>query len=261
MTPAKARKSRIHQPKTIPKLYPLFKAAQFASIPPVRGTILTYLQNSFEVRSASNHTRRAHIKGQEMRANKKEIEIFYKTHNLSIKEVATHYKIPYRTLAHWVKQEGWESASAIKNITHHRQSFIQDHSDKVLDIAQVKMKKQIKENLGDVSELDSVILDNLLQSSTDEILLKAMNLNYIQKNITLCAVLAKSQLLNLTQSPLAQDPKNAPIVITCAEKVAKIFSDMKLQLYGKDAQISNDNAKSYENMSTQELEALINALD
>lgn len=196
-----------------------------------------------------------------MRANKKEIEIFYKTHNLSIKEVAAHYKIPYRTLAHWVKQEGWESASAIKNITHHRQSLIQDHSDKVLDIAQVKMKKQIRENLGDVSELDSVILDNLLQSSTDEILLKAMNLNYIQKNITLCAVLAKSQLLNLTQSPLAQDPKNAPIVITCAEKVAKIFSDMKLQLYGKDTQISNDNAKSYENMSTQELEALINALD
>lgn len=196
-----------------------------------------------------------------MRANKKEIEIFYKTHNLSIKEVAQHYDIPYRTLAHWVKKEGWESASAIQNITHHRQSLVQDHSDKVLDITQVKMKKQIRENLGDVSELDSVILDNLLQSSTDEILLKAMNLNFIQKNITLCAVLAKSHLITLSQSPLAQDPKNAPIVIACAEKVAKIFTDMKLQLYGKEVQIANQNTKNYEMMSNEELEALINALD
>lgn len=122
------------------------------------------------------------------------------------------------------------------------------------------MKNAIKERLGDVSDIDSVILDNLLQSSTDEILLKAMNINFIQKNITLCAVLAKSQLLNLIHSPLASDPKNAPIVISCAEKVSKIFTDMKLQLYGKEVQISSSNT-DFKNMSNEELEALINALD
>lgn len=195
-----------------------------------------------------------------MRANKKEIEIFYKTHNLSIKEVAAHYDVPYRTLAHWVKKEGWECASAIKDVKHHRSALVESHADKVLDIAQVKMKNEIRANLGDVSDLDSVILDNLLQSSTDEILLKAMNINFIQKNITLCAVLAKAQLLNLIHSPLASDPKNAPIVIGCAEKVSKIFTDMKLQLYGKEVQVSSSGT-DFKNMSNEELEAIINSLD
>lgn len=103
-----------------------------------------------------------------MHSNKNEIEIFYKTHNLSAKEVAKHFNIPYRTINHWIKKENWIMGVALQNIKINPLSTAQ--SDKIIDITQAKIKNQIKQNLGALAyEVDDLILKNLLDSSTDDI--------------------------------------------------------------------------------------------
>ncbi|STP13784.1 hypothetical protein [Helicobacter cinaedi] len=84
-----------------------------------------------------------------------------------------------------------------------------------------------------------------------------MSVNFIQKNIALCAILAKDHLLRLAHNDNG-DPKNSPIFIACAEKVAKIFADMKTQIYGKDTTLLQDQSVvEYEKLTLQELNALI----
>lgn len=190
-------------------------------------------------------------------SNKKEIEIFYKTHNMGIKDVAAHFGMSYRTLAHWVKTEGWVAGSAVQNLQSMASPVLNENMNEVIDVAKVKIKREIKQNLGIVvSEVDTMILDNLLESSTDEILTRAMSLNFIQKNIALSAIIAKDRLLRLVRS--SDDPKHDPIVIACAEKVAKIFGDMQGLIYGKNPMLQS--SENVEDLSLEEINKLLSEL-
>lgn len=192
--------------------------------------------------------------------NKKEIEIFYKTHDISLKDLARHFNVKYRTIAHWAQKEQWKRAECIKNITEIHSPVVEKNVNKIIDIAEVKIKNQIKQNLkGCFEGLDQLILDNLLQSSTDEILLKTMSANFIQKNIALCAVLAKSQLIEMVQNK--KDMRDNPVIIACAEKVAKIFADMKIQLYGRDPVSQEVKDNNYDDLTSAQLKLLINELE
>lgn len=196
-----------------------------------------------------------------MHSNKNEIEIFYKTHNLSAKEVAKHFNIPYRTINHWIKKESWIMGEALQNIKINPLSSAQ--SDKIIDITQAKIKNQIKQNLGALAyEVDDLILKNLLDSSTDDILLKTMTLNFIQKNMSLGAVIAKDALMKMISSPDLK-VKDSPMVIACAEKVVKIFSEIQANIYGKNINlVSGDNKhQELESLSTSQLAQLIKELE
>ena len=194
-------------------------------------------------------------------ANKNEIEIFYKTHSLSIKEVATHFNISYRTLAHWVKSEKWVAGSAVECAQKEVSvSVVQDSIDNVLDVTRSRLKMAIKNDLGEVAnKIDSLVLENLLESSTDEILARAMSLNFIQKNIALSAVIAKDRLLRLAQNTQG-DTRADPTIIACAEKVVSIFDKMQSAIYGRTP-LSVSQEKEVKDMSLQELNALLKELD
>lgn len=189
--------------------------------------------------------------------NKSEIEIFYKTHNMSIKEVAKHFNISYRTLAHWISVGKWKAGEAIENLQEPKNPIVKKGASEVLDIAKIKIKNEIRQNLGNiVSNIDNMILENLLEASTDEILTKTMSLNFIQKNIALSAIIAKDRLMRLVAT---DNPKNDPIIIACAEKVAKLFYDMQVSVYGKD--VINIQVDNVENLSLQEINKMLQELE
>ena len=192
-------------------------------------------------------------------ANKAEIRAYFETHNESPKEVASHFGISYRTLAHWVKQEGWERARALQGVRAEvvRDELLQKNLGSVMQTGASKIKRQIRANLGSLAgELDEMILNNLLDSSTDEILLQAMSSKFIQSNVALSTMIAKNELMALMQ---VKGGSGDPMVIACAEKVAKMFADMQVLLYGKEPAITKLEAwqNSLESMSEQELLALI----
>ena len=191
--------------------------------------------------------------------NKAEIKAYYESHDKSAKEVANIFRISYRTLAHWIKSEGWVKGGAIEaisvevindSLTNHRLSTFLGHKKQ-------QLKDQIASNLS-ANELDSMILNNLLESSTDELLLKAMNLNFINKNILLSAIIAKDELFRLVAHNKASGAKPDPMVIACAEKTARMFEGLKVSLYGRDAQVGAAQLENdYAKLSTDELLKLL----
>lgn len=189
--------------------------------------------------------------------NKAEIKAYYQTHDASAKEVAKIFNVAYRTLANWIAKEQWEKGSAIKSIqaevlsdslTNHRLSTF-------IGSKKQELKAQIASNLN-TQELDSMIVDNLLESSTDELLLKAMNLNFINKNILLSAMIAKDELLRLVAYNKGGKPD--PVIIACAEKTAKMFESLKISLYGREVTRERENIDNdFTKLSTQELLSMI----
>lgn len=189
--------------------------------------------------------------------NKDEIKVYYQTHDSSIKDTAAHFDIPYRTLAHWVKQEKWEKCKSIhiqdnKTLQNH---IVKSNINEVLEVAKIKVKKELKQQIGEV-HIDEITLNNVLDSSSDEILMKALGISFIDKSMAQSALLAKDELLKLNAQRL-ENPKGDPMFIACAEKVVKIFSDLKVSVYGKNINIQTQNTNDLENLSTDELLSMI----
>ncbi|WP_300692350.1 MULTISPECIES: hypothetical protein [Helicobacter] len=191
--------------------------------------------------------------------NKQEIKVYFETHNIEPKEVAKLYNIKYRTLMHWIKEEGWERGKALQNLssTQIQKNLVKTEICSALEVNQRRIKETIRQNLGDCAEsINALVLNNILDSSSEEILLQTMSANYIQKNIALSAIIAKDELMKMVR--LRREDKGDPMLIACAEKVNKIFIDMQNALYGKEIP-KEAVVNEYENLSTEELQKIIDA--
>lgn len=188
--------------------------------------------------------------------NKDEIKLYYQTHSASTKEVAQHFNVSYRTLAHWIKSEGWSKVEVLENSQTLKNELVQENIHSVLDIAKVKLKNEIRMQV-DTSNLDRDTLYNVLDSSANEMILKALGITFINANIAHAAVLAKDELLKYNTKRMHND-KPDPMFIACAEKVAKIFSDLKTSVYGKTINVENTQENEIEKMSTDELLRILN---
>lgn len=190
--------------------------------------------------------------------NKEEIKIYYKTHKESIREVAKRFDISYRTLAHWVKNEGWQKGEALESIKGEvvQNKLLKKEFGSALYFQSESIKQQIKDNLGDeVHFVDQIILDSILEDTTSKLLLEAMNLNEVNKNIALSALIAKNEMLKMAK--VAKE-KGDPILIAAAEKVQRMNIEIKNAIYGKESLESKENP--LDSLSTQELEKLLKSL-
>ena len=165
-----------------------------------------------------------------------------------------------RTLNYWILTESWQKASALNGITQEvlSKDLVKKEFGTALARESEIIKEKIRYNLGDTAfKVDSMILENMLEDSTQKLLLGAMSLNYIQQNITLSALIARDELLRL-KAKSADTDKPDVMVVASAEKVQKMFLDMKNAMFGKDAlAITNNSEVDFENMSEAELNALL----
>ena len=192
--------------------------------------------------------------------NKDLIKAYYETHNEEAKEVAKRFEIPLRTLNYWILTESWQKASALNGITQEviNKDLVKKEFGTALARESERIKEKIRYNLGDTAfKVDSMILENMLEDSTEKLLLGAMTLNYIQHNIALSTLIARDELLRL-KAKSANTDKPDVMVVASAEKVQKMFLDMKNAIFGKDAlAITNNSEVDFENMSEAELNALL----
>ena len=192
--------------------------------------------------------------------NKDLIKAYYETHNEEAKEVAKRFEIPLRTLNYWILTESWQKASALNGITQEvlSKDLVKKEFGTALARESERIKEKIRYNLGDTAfKVDSMLLENMLEDSTQKLLLGAMSLNYIQQNITLSALIARDELLRLKAKSVDMDKPDV-MVVASAEKVQKMFLDMKNAMFGKDAlAITNNSEVDFENMSEAELNALL----
>ncbi|WP_233709845.1 DUF1804 family protein [Helicobacter salomonis] len=163
------------------------------------------------------------------RPEKAQVRAYYETHEVSLKQVAKLFNVPYRTIAHWARHQKWQSYQALQNIQVEvlKDELTQHKLHNFLGAKKQEIKDSIRENLKHI-EVDPIVMECILETSSDELLLKAMNVHYINKNILLAAIIAKDELLKMVRHNL-ENAKGNPLIIAAAEKVAKMFSELLLK--------------------------------
>lgn len=173
---------------------------------------------------------------------KNEIKFYYETHNIENKKIAEKFNISYRLLMQWVKKERWEKGKGVKNVakTNIKNELIKKEFGTIIDATSEKIKENVKANLGETYyNLNDLVKKNLLDNLADELLIEAMGINFLQKNMALGALIAKDELLRMLN--LRDEGKAEPLLIAMSEKYINILATLQKSFYGNSDSSLNLN--------------------
>ncbi|GAA9682016.1 hypothetical protein HpVH33_14600 [Helicobacter pylori] len=192
----------------------------------------------------------------------KEIRAMYETHGLSLNALSKKYGVSVSLIRKFKIRDKWEK----KKIANEAAVILEDKltMDKMglfLDTKKEEVKEVLKQSLENL-DLDPVVVEAIAETSSDELILKAMNTAYIKKQILFCAIVARGELIKMIKKAGGKVKDNINIIIA-AEKVSKLFIDAGVSLFGKEKiqAIEHKENNDYRQMDMTELIALANADD
>ncbi|WP_154413704.1 terminase [Helicobacter pylori] len=190
----------------------------------------------------------------------KEIRAMYETHGLSLIALSKKYGVSVSLIRKFKIRDKWEK----KKIANEAAAVLEDKltTDKMglfLDTKKEEVKEVLKQSLENL-DLDPVVVEAIAETSSDELILKAMNAAYIKKQILFCAIVARGELIKMIKKAGDKVKDNINIIIA-AEKVSKLFIDAGVSLFGKERiqAIEYKENNDYRQMDITELIALANA--
>ncbi len=198
-----------------------------------------------------------------------EIRAMHETLGMSIRELAQKYKMNEANLMYIKKRQNWQKHRIIKQLEEKEVKEIlgdkltEKNMDLFLDTKKEEVKEKIKQSLEHLN-LDPIVLEAITETTSDELLLKAMNTAYIKKQILFCAVVARGELIKMIKrASLNNSEKDSANIIVAAEKVSKLFIEAGVSLFGKEQiqVIETNNENNMAQMGISDLLALANADD
>ncbi|MGL2347617.1 DNA-binding protein [Helicobacter pylori] len=169
-----------------------------------------------------------------------EIRAMYETLGMSIRELAKKYKMNENYLRYIKTRQAWMKRKITKDLEEKEikeilgDKLTEKNMDLFLDTKKEEVKEVLKQSL-DHLNLDPIVLEAITETTSDELLLKAMNTAYIKKQILFCAVVARGELIKMIKrSSLTNNEKDSANIIVAAEKVSKLFIDAGVSLFGKE---------------------------
>lgn len=190
----------------------------------------------------------------------KEIRAMYETHGLSLNALSKKYGVSVNLIRKFKIRDKWEK----KKIINEAAVVLEDKltMDKMglfLDTKKQELKENLKKSLEHL-DLEPVVMEAIAETSSDELILKAMNTAYIKKQILFCAIVARGELIKMIKKAGGKVKDNINIIIA-AEKVSKLFIDAGVSLFGKEKiqAIEYKENSDYKQMNMTELIALANA--
>ncbi|MFP6279853.1 terminase [Helicobacter pylori] len=192
----------------------------------------------------------------------KEIRAMYETHGMSINALSRKYGVSVNLIRKFKIRDKWKK----KKIANEAAAVLEDKltTDKMglfLDTKKQELKENLKKSLEHL-DLEPVVMEAIAETSSDELILKAMNTVYIKKQILFCAIVARGELIKMIKRAGDKVKDNINIIVA-AEKVSKLFIDAGISLFGKEQIqiIENKENNNYKQMNMTELIALVNADD
>ncbi|EJB37843.1 hypothetical protein [Helicobacter pylori] len=169
-----------------------------------------------------------------------EIRAMYETLGMSVKELAKKYKMNENYLRCIKTRQAWIKRKITKDLEEKEikeilgDKLTEKNMDLFLDTKKEEVKEVLKQSL-DHLNLDPIVLEAITETTSDELLLKAMNTAYIKKQILFCAVVARGELIKMIKkASLTNNEKDSANIIVAAEKVSKLFIDAGVSLFGKE---------------------------
>ncbi len=192
----------------------------------------------------------------------KEIRAMYETHGLSLNALSKKYGVSVNLIRKFKIRDKWGK----KKIANEAAAVLEDKltTDKMglfLDTKKEEVKEVLKQSLENL-DLDPVVVEAIAETSSEELILKAMNTAYIKKQILFCAIVARGELIKMIKKAGDKVKDNINIIVA-AEKVSKLFIDAGVSLFGKEQiqAIEYKENNDYRQMNITELIALANADD
>ncbi|MBS3010881.1 DNA-binding protein [Helicobacter pylori] len=198
-----------------------------------------------------------------------EIRAMYETLGMSIRELAKKYKMNENYLRYIKTRQAWMKRKITKDLEEKEikeilgDKLTEKNMDLFLDTKKKEVKEVLKQSL-DHLNLDPIVLEAITETTSDELLLKAMNTAYIKKQILFCAVVARGELIKMIKrSSLTNNEKDSANIIVAAEKVSKLFIDAGVSLFGKDQiqVVESHQNTNLAQMNMSDLLALANSND
>ncbi|MGL2907095.1 DNA-binding protein [Helicobacter pylori] len=196
-----------------------------------------------------------------------EIREMYETLGMSIRELAQKYKMNEANLRYIKTRQNWTKRRITKQLEEKEikeilgDKLTEKNMDLFLDTKKEEVKETIKQSLEHLN-LDPIVLEAITETTSDELLLKAMNTAYIKKQILFCAVVARGELIKMIKkASLTNNDKDSANIIVAAEKVSKLFIDAGVSLFGREQiqVIENNNENNISQMNMSDLLALANS--
>ncbi|MCQ2678166.1 DNA-binding protein [Helicobacter pylori] len=196
-----------------------------------------------------------------------EIRAMYETLGMNIKELAKKYKMNENYLRYIKTRQNWVKRRITKDLEEKEikeilgDKLTEKNMDLFLDTKKEEVKEVLKQSL-DHLNLDPIVLEAITETTSDELLLKAMNTAYIKKQILFCAVVARGELIKMIKrASLTNNEKDSANIIVAAEKVSKLFIDAGVSLFGKEQIqiIESNNNDNVVQMNMSDLLALANS--
>ncbi len=190
----------------------------------------------------------------------KEIRAMYETHGMSVSALSKKYGVSVSLIRKFKIRDKWEKKKIINEAAEVlRDKLTIGKMGLFLDTKKQELKENLKKSLEHL-DLDPVVVEAIAETSSDELILRAMNAAYIKKQILFCAIVARGELIKMIKRAGDKVKDNINIIIA-AEKVSKLFIDAGISLFGKE-QIQIIESKENNNcrqMGMSELIALANA--
>ncbi|MFA7987766.1 DNA-binding protein [Helicobacter pylori] len=193
-----------------------------------------------------------------------EIRAMYETLGMSIRELAQKYKMNEYNLRYVKTRQNWQKHRITKQLEAKEilgDKLTEKNMGLFLDTKKEEVKEALKQSLENL-DLDPVVMEAIAETSSDELILKAMNAAYIKKQILFCAIVARGELIKMIKrASLTNNEKDSANIIVAAEKVSKLFIDAGVSLFGKEQiqVIETNNENNIAQMNMSDLLALANA--
>ncbi|GAA7992468.1 hypothetical protein JP0551_11400 [Helicobacter pylori] len=196
-----------------------------------------------------------------------EIRAMYETLGMSIRELAQKFKMNEANLRYIKMRQNWQKRRITKQLEEKEikeilgDKLTEKNMDLFLDTKKEEVKEVLKQSLERL-DLDPVVVEAIAETSSDELILKAMNTAYIKKQILFCAIVARGELIKMIKRAGDKVKDNINIIVA-AEKVSKLFIDAGVSLFGKEQiqVIETNNNSNMAQMNITELIALANSDD
>ncbi|WP_154448617.1 terminase [Helicobacter pylori] len=197
----------------------------------------------------------------ENKAILQEIRAMYETHGMSISALSKKYSVSVSLIRRLKIRDKWEKKKIINEAASVlKDKLTMDKMGSFLDSKKQELKDNLKKSLEHL-DLDPVVVEAIAETSSDELILKAMNTAYIKKQILFCAIVARGELIKMIKrASLTNNEKDSANIIVAAEKVSKLFIDAGVSLFGKEQiqVIETNNENNIAQMNMSDLLALAN---
>ncbi|EJB97075.1 hypothetical protein [Helicobacter pylori] len=192
----------------------------------------------------------------------REIQAMYETHGMSINALSKKYGVSVNSIRKFKIRDKWEKKKIINEAaTVLKDKLTTEKMGLFLDTKKEEVKEVLKQSLENL-DLDPVVVEAIAETSSDELILKAMNTAYIKKQILFCAIVARGELIKMIKRAGNKVKDNISIIVA-AEKVSKLFIDAGVSLFGKEQiqAVEIQENSDYRQMNISELMALANTDD